>query len=207
MARATKSPTSKRSSRTRKSSAKSSTPDIPNYHGALKFLHDHLDVERVRSSRVDESAFSLDRMRALMKALDDPQEELRCVHVGGTNGKGSVIAMLESCLRECGYTVGVYTSPHLTDIRERIHIGDTIISHHAFTQLMKRVAEASVSIPKKHGQCTYFEIVTALGMLHFAEQAVDLALIEVGMGGRLDSTNIMTPEVSVVTRIDLDHTH
>jgi dihydrofolate synthase/folylpolyglutamate synthase len=146
-------------------------------------------------------------MTALMKALDNPQADLRCVHVAGTNGKGSVVAMASSCLQACGYAVGTYTSPHLADIRERICINDQVISHPAFVSLLSEVARAVESLPKRLDAPTFFELVTALGFLRFAEQAVDVAVIEVGMGGRLDSTNVITPDVSVVTSISLDHTH
>lgn len=181
-------------------------PDFPNYHTALKYLLDHVDIERLRPSRVDKAVFALDRMQALLKALDNPHEDLRCVHVAGTNGKGSVVAMVSSCLQACGYAVGTYTSPHLTDIRERVCINDQLISHPAFVTLMSEIARAVDSLPKKFDPPTFFELVTALGLLRFAEQAVDVAVIEVGMGGRLDSTNVITPEVSVVTSIALDHT-
>ena len=182
-------------------------PDFANYHAALKYLSDHVDVERLRPSRVDKAVFELDRMQALLKALDNPQADLRCVHVAGTNGKGSVVAMVSSCLQACGYAVGTYTSPHLTDIRERICINDQVISHPAFVTLMSVVARAVDSLPKKFDPPTFFELVTALAFTRFAEQAVDVAVIEVGMGGRLDSTNVITPEVSIVTAVSLDHTH
>lgn len=182
-------------------------PDFQNYHAAVKYLLDHVDVERIRASRVDPETFTLERMTALMKALGNPEQDLRAVHVAGTNGKGSTVAMLDACLRECGYTVGTYTSPHLTDLRERIQINDSLIPHHAFTALLSEVARAADTLPKRMGKPTFFELVTAVGFLRFAEQAVDVALIEVGLGGRLDSTNIILPDVCAVTGIALDHTH
>ena len=112
---------------------------IVNYNTALKYLHDRTDVERVRPTRVDATAFDLDRMRALMKALGDPQDSLRIVHIAGTNGKGSTVAMVASALRACGYAVGTYTSPHLTDVRERVCINEQIISHPKFTDTMATV--------------------------------------------------------------------
>jgi len=182
-------------------------PDFPNYHAALKYLYDHVDIERLRPSRVDKSVFGLERMQALLKALENPHEDLRCVHVAGTNGKGSVVAMTSACLQACGYAVGTYTSPHLMDIRERIAINEQMISHPAFVSLLSEVARAVDTLPKRLGPPTFFELVTAMAFLRFAEQAVDVAVFEVGMGGRLDSTNVITPEVSLVTSISLDHTH
>ena len=176
-----------------------------NYQAAVRYLMAAADVERMRASRVDPSVFTLDRMRALMKALGNPENELRAVHVAGTNGKGSVVAMAASCLRECGYTVGEYTSPHLTDLRERIRINDAPIPHAIFSEQLHRVARAADSLPKRLGQPTYFELMTAVMFLHLAEQAVDVAIIEVGLGGRLDATNVLSPEITAVTRIDLDH--
>ena len=190
----------------RPSRAKKPARVLGNYAGALKYLAEHTDVERIRASRVGPGTFDLDRMRALAAALGSPEQELRCVHVAGTNGKGSVIAMLESCLRECGYAVGVYTSPHLVDVRERIQINGAPVSHAAFVAALGKVAEAADGLPKRHGPPTYFELLTATGFLHFAEQAVDIALIEVGLGGRLDATNIITPEISAITAIAEDHT-
>jgi dihydrofolate synthase/folylpolyglutamate synthase len=146
-------------------------------------------------------------MHALMKALDHPEADLRTVHIAGTNGKGSTVAMLDACLRECGYTVGAYTSPHLTDLRERIQINDALIPHAAFTALLSEVARAADTLPKKLGVPTFFELMTAVAILRFAEQAVDVAIFEVGLGGRLDSTNVINPDVTAITSISFDHTH
>lgn len=201
--RIAKKPSAKKTpSRTQK---KSSGVAIVNYASAMKFLHDRVDVERVRPNRVDPRTFDLDRMRALMKALGDPQASLRIVHIAGTNGKGSTVAMVASALRACGYAVGTYTSPHLTDVRERICINDQMISHPKFTEAMAQVAEASAKLPSRHGTPTYFELLTAVALLHFAEQVVDLCVLETGLGGRLDATNVVTPDVSAVAGINLDH--
>lgn len=179
---------------------------MPSYQAAVKYLYDRMDVERARASRVDPAIFKLDRMRAILDALENPHEDLKCVHVGGTNGKGSVVAMVTSCLRACGYTVGTYTSPHLVDLRERVTINGHVIPHGQFVDVMSRVAGAIESLPSKLGEATFFEVITALAFEHFAEQAVDVAVIEVGLGGRLDSTNVIVPEVAAVTGIGLDHT-
>lgn len=179
---------------------------IENYTSALRYLSGLTNVENTRPRRLSPDVFKLDRMGALLKKLGDPQNQFRSVHVAGTKGKGSTCAMLETTLRSCGYTVGLYTSPHLIDVRERIQINGQQIPHAAFTTALQQVAEAAAKLPAKLGEVTYFESLTAMAFLRFAEQAVDLAVIETGLGGRLDSTNVITPEVSVITAIGLDHT-
>jgi dihydrofolate synthase/folylpolyglutamate synthase len=178
--------------------------EITTYSNAIRYLYDRVDFERMRVIRYDENIFKLDRMRALMKRLGDPQEQVRMVHVAGTVGKGSTVAMIASMLQSCGYAVGQFTSPHMVDVRERIVINGQMISKVDFTELMKQV---SVAAAKEGIDPTFFELTTAVAMKHFAEQAVDIAVMEVGLGGRLDSTNIITPLVSVITTIDFDHTH
>lgn len=128
------------------------------------------------------------------------------MHVAGSKGKGSTVEMTASMLAGCGYAVGVFTSPHLIDVRERVRINHRQIDEADFAVMMGEVARAAESIKKREGEATYFEIMTALGLAYFAEQAVDIAVIEVGLGGRLDSTNVITPEVSAITEIQLEHT-
>ena len=186
--------------------AKSSNPAdrINGYPAATRWLFELNDVERQRVVNYDaDGDFKLDRMRALLAALGDPQQQFRSVHVAGTNGKGSTIAMMSAMLRRCGYAVGSFTSPHLTDVRERVSINGQMIAKPEFTELMRKVAEAAA----KTGEApTFFEAMTAIGFLHFADQAVDVALVEVGLGGRLDSTNVIVPVLGVITEIQLDHT-
>lgn len=176
------------------------------FQAALKWLDERVNVERVRPTHVDPNAFKLDRMRALMSALDDPQSVMPLIHVAGSKGKGSVCEMLTSCLGANGYAVGLYTSPHLVCVRERVRIGPEPIGEPAFTRLLAKVRAAADSVEDSHGAATYFECVTALAFLYFAEQAVDAAVIEVGLGGRLDSTNIITPAVCGITSIQREHT-
>lgn len=183
---------------------KSGADAISSYPTAVRWVLELHDVERQRVVKYDpEGDFKLDRMRALLAALGDPQDQFRTVHVAGTNGKGSTAAMLSAMLRRCGYAIGSYTSPHLTDIRERVSINGQVIGRSEFTESMRKVAEAAVAIGERP---TFFEAVTAIGFLHFAEQAVDLAIVEVGLGGRLDSTNVIMPVLSIITEIQLDHT-
>jgi dihydrofolate synthase/folylpolyglutamate synthase len=173
---------------------------------ALAYLSNRVDLERTRRASAVEHAYKLDRMRALCRALDEPQHAVRCVHVAGTKGKGSTCEMIASCLEACGYTVGCYTSPHLVDIRERVRINRRPISEPDFVDALKTVATAAENLAPKMGDATYFELLTALGFHVFAQQAVDVSVIEVGLGGLLDCTNVVTPEVAAVTLIGLDHT-
>jgi dihydrofolate synthase/folylpolyglutamate synthase len=149
----------------------------------------------------------LERMRALLRRVGDPHDRVRLVHVTGTKGKGSTSAMLASILRAAGYRVGLFTSPHLTDVRERIQVDGEPISQ---VELAARMAELAPAVAAMDADGfpppTFFEIGTALGFLHFAYRRCDLAVIEVGLGGRFDSTNVCRPLVSVITSVGLDHT-
>lgn len=166
---------------------------------------DRVDVERMNPTRVDADTLKLDRMHKLAELLDSPQKAVRMVHVAGTKGKGSTCEMTAACLEACGYAVGIYTSPHLMDIRERIRINRKIMATSDFVRIAQRVADKVSDLPEALGVPTFFELITAMGFLHFAEEAVDVAVIEVGLGGRLDSTNIITPEVTGISSISLDH--
>ncbi len=175
--------------------------EITSYTTAVSYLMNRTDIERMRVIRPDET-FKLDRMRALLEALGNPQDQIKTVHIAGTVGKGSTVAMISAMLQHCGYAVGEFTSPHLIELRERIRIGGQIINRATFTALMKTIAEATEAIKQEP---TYFEVLTAMAFKYFADEAVDVALIEAGLGGRLDSTNVITPEVSVITRVAMDH--
>ncbi len=142
----------------------------------------------------------LDPMLDLAARLDDPQNQLRFVHLAGSNGKGSTAAFAESCLRAAGHRVGLYTSPHLVSIRERVQVNREPISEAAFAEGMGAVRAATV------GEPTFFELMTALALWHFAREKVDWVVWETGLGGRLDATNIVRPAVSVITTIALEHT-
>ena len=178
---------------------------ITNYTTAQRWLFEHIDHERQRRVKYDDQTFSLDRMRKLLEKLGSPHASLRCVQVAGTKGKGSTCAMLSSMLESCGYTVGLYTSPHLIDLRERITIDRQMISYNDAAQVFKQIAAVEAKL--KDGPLTFFEILTAAALKHFADQAVDVAVLETGLGGRLDSVTAVNPLVCGVTRIGLDHTH
>ncbi len=175
------------------------------YDAALKYVFAQTDYEQMLRVRYNRDTFSLDRMRLLMKKLGDPQKKLRTAHVAGTKGKGSTCTMLATMLEACGFRVGLYTSPHICDVRERIMINGEMISQAALTRL---ICQAEPIIEKMDkDKPTFFEIFTALAFMHFAEQKVDIAVIEAGLGGRLDSTNIIDPAVCGLTSISLDHMH
>ena len=195
----------RRPSRSR-SAAAAASGTFDNYTAALRYLNALTNVETTRARRLGPELFTLDRMSALLKKLGDPQTQFRSVHIAGTKGKGSTCAVLDAALRSCGYTVGLFTSPHLIDLRERVQINGQLIPHAAFTELLQQVADAAAKLPAKLGGITYFEALTAVAFLRFADQAVDLAVIETGLGGRLDATNLIEPEVSVITAVGLDHT-
>ncbi|MCL5998342.1 MAG: bifunctional folylpolyglutamate synthase/dihydrofolate synthase, partial [Chloroflexi bacterium] len=145
---------------------------------------------------------NLERMRDLLAALGNPHERYKTIHIAGTKGKGSTAAMLASCLQQLGLKVGLYTSPHLSSFRERIRINGEYISRDDVINLVGRIRHLVETIPG----VTTFEAVTAIGFTYFASQNVDWAVVEVGLGGRLDATNILTPQVSIITSLSFDHT-
>lgn len=184
-----------------KSRAKS-TPLPRTYSTVLRHLLTRTNYERVRVVNYDEKTFKLDRMRKVLRKMGNPHETLRMIHVAGTVGKGSTVGMLASMLKQCGFTVGTFTSPHMVNVTERIAIDGVPISDSAFTSLMRDVIQTADAAEKT---TTFFELITAAAIKHFADEAVDIAIIEVGLGGRLDSTNVITPEITLLTTIDLDH--
>jgi dihydrofolate synthase/folylpolyglutamate synthase len=173
------------------------------YNQALDYLYSFVDYSLKHSSELARAEFNLDRMFALLasRELGKPQEKYPIIHVAGTKGKGSVSALCAAGLQAGGYRVGLYTSPHLLDYVERIQINAEPISHVQLIELVEQVKDAVARIPK----LTTFEITTAIGFLAFAKNDVNAAVIEVGLGGRLDATNIVFPKVSVVTSLSYDH--
>ena len=182
---------------------------IDSYSSALAFLLDRINYER--TGRIPTTALRLDRMRELVRRLGDPHLRVPVVHVAGTKGKGSTATMIAAMLQAAGYRTGLYTSPHLERIEERFVVDGRICSPEAFVELTRCVepvlreldaeaTSADVRMP------TFFEITTAMAFVYFAQQPVDVAVLEVGLGGRLDSTNVCQPLVSVITSISFDHT-
>ncbi len=173
---------------------------------ALAYLNGRANLERVRTGAEVADAMKLDRMHALMERLGNVHLDLRVVHIAGSKGKGSACEMVASCLQSSGYVTGLFTSPHLTSVRERIRLGGELVTEPVFDAGLARVRDAADSIEGSLGGCTYFEVITALALLIFAEQAVDVAVLEVGLGGRLDCTNVVSPDVVGLASIQLEHT-
>jgi len=173
------------------------------YQEALDYLYGFIDYSLQRSDRYSAEVFELGRVRKLLAALGDPQDGYPALHVAGTKGKGSVCALLESSLRRAGYRTGLYTSPHLVRFGERIRVNGEEIGE---AELVERVDEIRPRVAQVPGLTTY-EIVTALAFRHFALEGVDAAVVEVGLGGRLDATNVLTPRVAVITSLSYDHMH
>jgi dihydrofolate synthase/folylpolyglutamate synthase len=150
----------------------------------------------------------LQNIRCVLAACGDPQRRFPSVHVAGTNGKGSVCAILAAILAEQGWRVGLYTSPHLADVRERIRVGRRLIPDGDFDRILDRIRRTIDRLLEEgrlDAHPTYFEVLTMLAFLYFAERGVDIAVVEVGLGGRFDATNVLDPLVSVITSISLDH--
>lgn len=154
-------------------------------------------LARYFSSR---GTYTLERMRELLAELNNPQFAVPVIHVGGTAGKGSTAFLTASILEHAGYRVGLYTSPHLVSITERLMINRRAIAQTAFVNLLESIK------PKVPETATFFEIITAMAFVYFAKEKVDIAIIEVGIGGKLDATNVVSPLVSVITNVGLDHT-
>jgi len=180
----------------------SSNGSSGNFGKALRFLATLSDYERLRIVRYNPQNFDLDRMRTLLRKLGNPHDQFKSVHVAGTKGKGSTCAMIAAMVQANGHKVGLYTSPHLSDIRERIQINGEMISQADFSRLVRLIEPI---VMKSRPTPTYFDVLTAVAFKYFAEQKVDLAVIETGLGGRLDSTNVIKPEVTAITSISKDH--
>lgn len=162
-------------------------------------------IERIHSVYPTGKKHGVENMRALMARLGNAQDTLRIVHVAGTNGKGSCCAMMERMLREAGYRTGLYTSPYIERYNERIRIDGAPIAGDVLADLVERVWPAVEACEREGVHVTEFELGTALAFAHFARQRVDVAIIEVGLGGRLDPTNIVRPAVTVITEVGMDH--
>ena len=156
-------------------------------------------LDELYSLDVKKWNLGLERIESLLKSLGNPEKKLKCIHVAGTNGKGSVCAMIHSILMEAGYRVGLNTSPHLKKFNERIKVNNVLISDKDIVKYYLKVKE------HVDGQ-SFFEITTAMAFLYFYEKNADFVVLEVGLGGRLDATNVVTPSVSIITNIGFEHT-
>ena len=176
-------------------------PTEERYQETLDWIYSWVDFSMKRHVDDKHRFFKLDRMNQLMDLLDAPQAKFPSVHVAGTKGKGSTASLIASTLQACGYKVGLYTSPHLEDFRERIIINGEMISEHDVIDLADQMRPLTEKVP----ETTTFELTTAMAFLYFAHEKVDIAVLEVGLGGRLDATNVVDPVVSVITSISYDH--
>ncbi len=187
-----------RSRRIRKGTREHFSTDM-NYQEAIEYLY---------SVRLFGTKLGLANTQQLLRELGNPEKKLLTVHVAGTNGKGSVCALVSSILSAAGYKAGMFTSPHILSFRERMRVGEAMISEGAVCAHLKRLLPIIGEMSEKPGQGhpTFFEIVTALTVDYFAESSVDVAIVETGMGGRLDATNVLPSEIEVITAIGLEHT-
>jgi len=173
------------------------------YQETLDYLYSFIDYSLQKTFRYSPEKFDLDRMRSFMTALGNPEREYPIIHVAGTKGKGSVSALCASALQASGYQVGLYTSPHLQDFGERIQVDGKPISQGDLVALVEEIKPHVAASP----EITTFEITTALAFLYFARRKVNAAVVEVGLGGRLDATNVCHPLVTVITSVSYDHTY
>ncbi len=173
------------------------------YSQALDYLYSYVDYSVKRKYRYSAEVFQLSRVEDCLHALGDPHLQYRTVHVAGTKGKGSTCSMIASVLIEAGYRTGMYSSPHLIRFTERFKIDGREIPEQYFADLISEIMPVVEAVP---GLTTY-EIATVLMFLYFARENVDIAVVEVGLGGRLDATNVVHPDVSVITSLSYDHMH
>jgi dihydrofolate synthase/folylpolyglutamate synthase len=176
---------------------------LQSYSDAIDYLYGYINWEIERHVRYSPEAMTLERPRAVLAAFDNPQDRYPVIHITGTKGKGSVGAMCAAALQASGLRTGLYSSPHLQDFRERFRINNELISTDDFTAMVNKIRPVIEATP----DITWFEVTTALAFVYFAEKKVDAAVIEVGLGGRLDATNVVTPVVSVITSLSYDHMH
>ena len=180
---------------------------LETYEAALDWLFSATDYEKMQRVRYNADTFSLDRMWRLLGLVGSPERRLRSVHVAGTKGKGSTAAMVHAMALGCGLKAGLYTSPHLVDIRERIQVGRETIAPEDLRGLIAAARPHVERLRAAGDPPTFFEIFTALALRHFAEVGTDLVVAEVGLGGRLDATNVLAPDASVITAVSLDHVY
>ncbi len=173
------------------------------YEEALDYIYSFVDYGTVRADKYSPQHFGLERMIHFLGALGNPQDRYPVLHVAGTKGKGSVAAMSASALRAGGYRTGFYTSPHLIDFRERVQLDGQFIPREALAEVVDELRP----VVAEHPGLTHFELNTALAFVYFARQHADVAVIEVGLGGRLDATNAVKPQVAVIASLSYDHTY
>ena len=184
------------------------------YRNAIDYVNSFIDFEKIPQYSYA-SSFNLERMHAFLKGLGDPHQALKVIHVAGSKGKGSTCAMMASILKEAGYSAGLYTSPHLVDTRERIRVlgegcrvkGEGVIGEEEFIGLIEKIKPVAEKFRdhEELGKLSFFEILTACAFLYFKEKKVDFSVLETGLGGRLDATNVTEPVVCGITSISMEH--
>jgi dihydrofolate synthase / folylpolyglutamate synthase len=196
--------------KTSKASAKiakiSGKKPFSSYQSAIKYLFEKTDYEKEKRVSYNKTTFDLNRMEKLLSLVANPHRKIRTVHIAGTKGKGSTATMLARMLEANGYKVGLYTSPHLIHLHERISINSKMITEHEMFNLMNRIYGPVEKLSKTNPP-TFFEIMTTLAFMYFADARTDISVIETGLGGRLDSTNLIQPEVVGITSLSMDHMH
>ncbi len=176
------------------------------YAEALDYLYGRINYEKIGNTPYTQGNYRLDRMRQLLEILGNPHQAYDIVHVAGTKGKGTTSTLLANCFQECGLRTGLYTSPHLLKLEERIQFQGAACSPQAIVELTNEVRGAARHLEENGvGRATFFEMTTAMSMLHFANCQAEAVVLEVGLGGRLDSTNVCSPVATVITSISLDH--
>jgi len=204
MAKTIKTTGKKRKKKASKVASVKSKKAFKTYKQAIAYLYERTDYEKQERLRYNVTTFNLNRMQKLLSLLGSPHKKIHTVHIGGTKGKGSTATMLARMLEANGYKVGLYTSPHVVHLHERIAINSTMISDSEMCGLLNR-AYAPIEKMSKTDQPTFFEIMTALAFMYFVDNEVDIAVIETGLGGRLDSTNVIKPKVIGITSLSIDH--
>jgi dihydrofolate synthase/folylpolyglutamate synthase len=187
----------------RVSRVKSKKP-FKTYKQAISYLFEKTDYEKEERLRYNVTTFNLNRMKKLLSLVGNPHKKIPTVHIAGTKGKGSTATMIARMLEANGYKVGLYTSPHVLSFHERITINNEMISENELLGLLNRIY-TSVEKLSQTDEPTFFELLTAISFMHFVDKKVDIAVIETGLGGRLDSTNVIKPEVVGITSLSIDH--
>lgn len=181
---------------------------MPNYESALAYIDSFINYEKSPDFSRQARLYNLDRISHLLDLLGNPHRKLKVIHIGGSKGKGSTAAIIASILTHAGYKTGLFTSPHLITPRERCCIDAKLISEDEFADYVNQLKPSIEAVAGREaaGSISFFEIYTALAFCYFADNAVDFAVIEVGLGGRLDATNVVQPIVTVITPVSLEHT-
>lgn len=182
-------------------------PSEMTYEDALVYLDGLIDFEKVGANYFGADRFQLATVRRLLEGLGSPHQRLACLHIAGTKGKGSTAAMCDALLRAAGFRVGLFTKPHLVDVRERTRLDGRMIEPGHFARMVRAMRPVidEINADPQSADITYYEAQAALALTYFAEQEVDFAVVETGLGGRLDATNVLIPLVCGITRVDFDH--